>query len=91
MPHEVTSLKLTNMRTTDSLSAVWDRPQGDLDSYQVLLLHNKVPVYNLTIPVNTNAIHLPHLKAGAFYTLLISTVSGEQRSKQTEVTCHTGT
>ncbi|KAB5542066.1 hypothetical protein PHYPO_G00087170 [Pangasianodon hypophthalmus] len=89
LPHEVTSLRLNNMRTTDSLSATWDRPQGDLDSYQVLLLHNQEPVYNLTIPANTTIIHLPHLKSGAFYKLLISTVSGEQRSKQAEANCHT--
>ncbi|KAF4079469.1 hypothetical protein AMELA_G00178360 [Ameiurus melas] len=61
---------------------------GDLDSYQVLLLHNTT-VYNVTVPANTTIIYLPHLNAGAFYKLLISTVSGEQRSKQAEANCHT--
>lgn len=90
VPHEVTLLKLSNMRTTDSLSAAWDQPQGDLDSYEVLLLHDREPVYNLSVPANTTILQLPHLTAGAPYTLLISTVSGEQRSKQMEVNCHTG-
>lgn len=91
VPHEVTSLKLSNLRTTDSLSAAWVQPQGDLDSYEVLLLHDREPVYNLSLPANTTVLQLPHLTAGAPYTLLISAVSGEQRSKQTEVNCHTGT
>ncbi|XP_060758757.1 receptor-type tyrosine-protein phosphatase beta isoform X3 [Neoarius graeffei] len=89
LPHEVTSLRLNNMRSTDSLHATWDRPQGDLDSYQVLLLHNNEPVYNLTVPANTTALHLQHLKAGALYKLLMNTVSGEQQSKQAEADCHT--
>ncbi|XP_027007234.2 receptor-type tyrosine-protein phosphatase beta isoform X1 [Tachysurus fulvidraco] len=89
LPDEVSSLKLNNMKTTDSLTATWDRPEGDVDSYKVLLLHNNEPVYNLTVPANTTTIHLPHLRAGAVYKLLISTVSGEQHSKQLEAICHT--
>ncbi|XP_058272942.1 receptor-type tyrosine-protein phosphatase beta isoform X2 [Hemibagrus wyckioides] len=89
LPDEVSSLKLNNMRTTDSLTATWDRPEGDLDSYHVLLLDNTEPVYNLTVPANSTAIHLPNLRAGALYKLLISTVSGQQHSKHVEDTCYT--
>ncbi|KAK3517590.1 hypothetical protein QTP70_012946 [Hemibagrus guttatus] len=89
LPDEISSLKLNNMRTTDSLTATWDRPEGDLDSYHVLLLHNTEPVYNLTVPANSTLIHLPNLRAGALYKLLISTVSGEQHSKQVEAMSYT--
>ncbi|XP_036432937.1 receptor-type tyrosine-protein phosphatase beta [Colossoma macropomum] len=89
LPQAVTSLKLSNMGTVDSLNASWDRPSGDLDSYQVLLLHNKEAVHNMSIPANTTSVHLPSLTAGALYRLLVTTVSDEQVSKQAEVECRT--
>ncbi|TSZ83246.1 Receptor-type tyrosine-protein phosphatase beta [Bagarius yarrelli] len=89
LPDEVSSLKLINMRSTDSLSATWDRPEGDLDFYQVLLLHNTEPVYNLSVPANSTALHFANLTSGTVYKLLMNTISGELRSKQTEAVCHT--
>ncbi|KAF5907896.1 receptor-type tyrosine-protein phosphatase beta-like, partial [Clarias magur] len=89
LPHEVTTLKLNNMRTTDSLNATWDEPQGDLDSYELLLIYNEELVHNLSVPANTTTVHFPRLKPGALYKLLLSTISGEQRSKQMEATCYT--
>ncbi|XP_062850734.1 receptor-type tyrosine-protein phosphatase beta [Trichomycterus rosablanca] len=89
LPLEVTSLKLSNMGTIDSLNATWDRPQGDLDSYQVLLLHKNDAVHNITVPSDTTFIHLPSLRAGTLYTLLVTTLSGDQISKQAEANCHT--
>uniref|UniRef100_A0AAR2LZN7 protein-tyrosine-phosphatase n=1 Tax=Pygocentrus nattereri TaxID=42514 RepID=A0AAR2LZN7_PYGNA len=89
LPQAVTSLKLSNMETVDSLNASWNRSSGDLDSYQVLLLHNKQAVHNMSIPANTTSVHLPSLTAGALYRLLVTTVSGEQVSKQAKAECRT--
>uniref|UniRef100_A0A4W4H007 protein-tyrosine-phosphatase n=1 Tax=Electrophorus electricus TaxID=8005 RepID=A0A4W4H007_ELEEL len=89
LPQEVTRLKLDNMHTTDSLQASWEKPPGDLDYYQVLLLYNNKAVYNTSVPANSTSVHLPGLRAGASYRLLGITVSGEQVSKQAVAECHT--
>ncbi|KAI4878056.1 hypothetical protein NFI96_011663 [Prochilodus magdalenae] len=89
LPQAVAILKLGNVGALDSLSASWARPSGDLDSYQVLLLHNKETVHNMSIPANTTSVQLPSLTAGTLYKLLVTTVSGEQFSKQAEAECRT--
>ncbi|KAF7694166.1 receptor-type tyrosine-protein phosphatase beta [Silurus meridionalis] len=89
LPHEVTSLRLNNLRSTDSLRATWDRPQGDLDSYEVLLQHDNQVTFNRSVPADTTSIHLSHLKPGALYKLMIKTVSGELRAKPVMANCHT--
>ncbi|XP_072528839.1 receptor-type tyrosine-protein phosphatase beta [Salminus brasiliensis] len=89
LPMAVTRLMLSNMGTVDSLSAYWDKAEGDFDSYRVLLLHNKEAVHNMSLPANATSVHLPSLTAGAAYRLLVTTVSGEQVSKQAEAECRT--
>uniref|UniRef100_A0A8B9HEQ5 protein-tyrosine-phosphatase n=1 Tax=Astyanax mexicanus TaxID=7994 RepID=A0A8B9HEQ5_ASTMX len=89
LPMEVTHLKLSNTGTVDSLSATWERPEGNLDSYQILLLRHKEVIYNMSLPANATSVHLPSLTAGASYRLLVTTVREEQVSKQAEAECRT--
>uniref|UniRef100_A0A8B9HLD4 protein-tyrosine-phosphatase n=1 Tax=Astyanax mexicanus TaxID=7994 RepID=A0A8B9HLD4_ASTMX len=89
VPMEVTHLKLSNTGTVDSLSATWERPEGNLDSYQILLLRHKEVIYNMSLPANATSVHLPSLTAGASYRLLVTTVREEQVSKQAEAECRT--
>ncbi|XP_066523944.1 receptor-type tyrosine-protein phosphatase beta [Hoplias malabaricus] len=89
LPQSVTSLKLVNAGSVDSLNATWQRPHGDLDSYQVLLLHNKDTVHNVSVPASVTSVQLSSLTPGALYKMILTTVSGEQVSKEAQVECFT--
>ncbi|XP_043092464.1 receptor-type tyrosine-protein phosphatase beta [Puntigrus tetrazona] len=88
-PLEVNHLKLSNKGKSDSLSASWEKPPGDLDFYNVVLLWIGQTVHNVSVSANTTSTLLPFLRPGALHKLLVTTVSGSQTSKVAEAECRT--
>uniref|UniRef100_A0A672QMH2 protein-tyrosine-phosphatase n=1 Tax=Sinocyclocheilus grahami TaxID=75366 RepID=A0A672QMH2_SINGR len=89
LPLKVNHLKLSNKGKSDSLSASWEKPSGDLDFYNLVLLRVGYTVDNISVSANTTSTLLPFLRPGALYKLLVTTVSGSQTSKLAEAECRT--
>lgn len=90
VPLKVNRLKLSNKGKSDSLNASWEKPSGDLDFYNLVLLRVGCTVDNISVSANTTSTLLPFLRPGALYKLLVTTVSGTQTSKLAEAECRTG-
>ncbi|XP_073703352.1 receptor-type tyrosine-protein phosphatase beta [Garra rufa] len=89
LPFKVNHLKLSNKGKSDSLNASWEKPSGDLDFYNVVLLRVGQTVHNVSVSANTTSTLLPFLRPGALHKLLVTTVSGSQTSKLAEAECRT--
>ncbi|XP_053914045.1 receptor-type tyrosine-protein phosphatase beta isoform X3 [Cuculus canorus] len=83
VPAQVTGLTVTSQGSTNSLFTNWTRALGDVDSYQVLLIHENVVIKNETVPSETNRYHFYPLKPGGLYSVVVTTVSGGISSRQT--------
>ncbi|XP_062440532.1 receptor-type tyrosine-protein phosphatase beta isoform X2 [Rhea pennata] len=83
VPAQVTGLIVANQGSTNSLFTNWTRALGDVDSYQVLLIHENVVIKNETVPSETNKYHFHPLKPGGLYSVVVTTVSGGISSRQT--------
>ncbi|XP_054844181.1 receptor-type tyrosine-protein phosphatase beta isoform X4 [Eublepharis macularius] len=83
VPAQVTSLTVENQGMTNSLFTNWIRAQGDVDSYQVLLIHENVVIKNESVSSDTNKYHFYSLKPGGLYSVVVTTVSGGISSRQT--------
>ncbi|XP_054034289.1 receptor-type tyrosine-protein phosphatase beta [Dryobates pubescens] len=83
VPAQVTGLTLDSQGSTNSLFTNWTRALGDVDSYQVLLIHENVVIKNETVPSETNRYHFYPLKPGGLYSVVVTTVSGGIASRQT--------
>ncbi|XP_074868976.1 receptor-type tyrosine-protein phosphatase beta isoform X2 [Carettochelys insculpta] len=83
VPAQVTNLHVTNQGTTNSLFTSWTWALGDVDSYQVLLIHENVVIKNESVSSETNKYHFQSLKAGGLYSVVVTTVSGGILSRQT--------
>ncbi|KAH0616681.1 hypothetical protein JD844_027982 [Phrynosoma platyrhinos] len=82
VPAQVTSLSVTNQETTNSLFTNWTRAHGNVDSYQVLLIHENVVIKNETVSSDTNEYHFYSLKPGGLYSVVVTTISGGISSRQ---------
>ncbi|KAJ7405698.1 Receptor-type tyrosine-protein phosphatase beta [Willisornis vidua] len=82
VPAQVTDLTVTSQGSTNSLFTNWTRALGDVDSYQVLLIHENVVIKNETVPSETNRYHFSSLKPGGLYSVVVTTVSGGISSRQ---------
>uniref|UniRef100_A0A6J0SZ55 protein-tyrosine-phosphatase n=1 Tax=Pogona vitticeps TaxID=103695 RepID=A0A6J0SZ55_9SAUR len=82
VPAQVTSLNVTNQETTNSLFTTWTKARGNVDSYQVLLIHDNVVIKNETVSSNTNGYHFQSLKPGGLYSVVVTTISGGISSRQ---------
>ncbi|XP_071408325.1 receptor-type tyrosine-protein phosphatase beta isoform X1 [Pithys albifrons albifrons] len=82
VPAQVTDLTVTSQGSTNSLFTNWTRALGDVDSYQVLLIHENVVIKNETVPSETNRYHFYSLKPGGLYSVVVTTVSGGISSRQ---------
>nr|XP_034983059.1 receptor-type tyrosine-protein phosphatase beta [Zootoca vivipara] len=82
VPAQVTSLNVANQGTSNSLFTSWIRAHGDVDSYQVLLIHENVVIKNESVPSDTNKYHFQSLKPGGLYSVVVTTVSGGVSSRQ---------
>ncbi|MEE6480589.1 hypothetical protein FKM82_012615 [Ascaphus truei] len=83
VPAQVTNLNVANQETTNSLQASWTRARGDVDSYQVLLIHENIVIKNESVSSETNKYHFHSLKPGGLYSIVVTTVSGGLSSRQT--------
>ncbi|XP_064365108.1 receptor-type tyrosine-protein phosphatase beta isoform X2 [Dromaius novaehollandiae] len=83
VPAQVTGLIVASQGSTNSLFTNWTRALGDVDSYQVLLIHENVVIKNETVPSETNRYHFHPLKPGGLYSVVVTTVSGGISSRQT--------
>uniref|UniRef100_A0A8B9P402 protein-tyrosine-phosphatase n=1 Tax=Apteryx owenii TaxID=8824 RepID=A0A8B9P402_APTOW len=83
VPAQVTGLIVASQGSTNSLFTNWTRALGDVDAYQVLLIHDNVVIKNETVPSETNRYHFHPLKPGGLYSVVVTTVSGGISSRQT--------
>uniref|UniRef100_A0A8C3PZ06 Protein tyrosine phosphatase receptor type B n=1 Tax=Chrysolophus pictus TaxID=9089 RepID=A0A8C3PZ06_CHRPC len=83
VPAQVTCLTVASQGSTNSLFTNWTKALGDVDSYQVLLIHENVVIKNETVPSETNEYHFYPLKPGGLYSVVVTTVSGGISSRQT--------
>ncbi|XP_015667280.1 receptor-type tyrosine-protein phosphatase beta [Protobothrops mucrosquamatus] len=82
VPAQVMSLNVANQGTTNSLFTNWIRPKGDVDSYQILVIHENVVIKNETVSSDTDKYHFQSLKPGGLYSVVVTTVSGGISSRQ---------
>lgn len=84
------SLNVANQGTINSLFTNWIRPKGDVDSYQVLVIHENVVIKNETVPSDTVKYHFQSLKPGGLYSVVVTTISGGISSRQVIAEGRTG-
>ncbi|KAG8439679.1 hypothetical protein GDO86_005743 [Hymenochirus boettgeri] len=83
VPAQVTNLNVANHGTTTSLHTEWTKALGDVDSYQVLLIHENIVIKNESVSSETNKYSFYTLKPGSLYSVVVTTVSGGISSRQT--------
>ncbi|XP_053572762.1 receptor-type tyrosine-protein phosphatase beta isoform X2 [Bombina bombina] len=83
VPAQATNLNVENLGTTTNLQTDWTRAIGDVDSYQVLLIHDNIVIKNESVSSETNKYHFHSLKPGGLYSVVVTTVSGGISSRQT--------
>uniref|UniRef100_A0A9L0JDY9 protein-tyrosine-phosphatase n=1 Tax=Equus asinus TaxID=9793 RepID=A0A9L0JDY9_EQUAS len=82
VPAQVTSLHVANQGTTSSLFTNWTRAPGDIEFYQVLLIHENVVIKNESVSGETSRYSFHSLKSGGLYSVVVTTVSGGISSRQ---------
>ncbi|XP_053318377.1 receptor-type tyrosine-protein phosphatase beta isoform X2 [Spea bombifrons] len=83
VPAQVSTLNVANLGSTTSLQTDWTRGRGDVDSYQVLLIHENIVIKNESVSSETNKYSFHSLKPGGLYSVVVTTVSGGVSSRQT--------
>ncbi|XP_028346194.1 receptor-type tyrosine-protein phosphatase beta isoform X2 [Physeter macrocephalus] len=82
VPAQVTGLHVANQGTTSSLFTNWTQALGDIDFYQVLLIHENVVIKNESVSSETSRYSFHSLKSGSLYSMVVTTVSGGISSRQ---------
>ncbi|XP_075065625.1 receptor-type tyrosine-protein phosphatase beta isoform X2 [Mixophyes fleayi] len=82
VPSQVINLNVTNLGATTSLYTDWTRGRGDVDSYQVLLIHENIVIKNESVSSDTNKYQFHSLKPGGLYSVVVTTISGGISSRQ---------
>ncbi|XP_041072052.1 receptor-type tyrosine-protein phosphatase beta isoform X2 [Carcharodon carcharias] len=82
VPAQVSNLHVTNQGTTNSLHTSWTRAIGDIDSYQIHLIHENIVIKNESVSSETNQYQFHSLKPGGSYSVVVTTVSGGIPSRQ---------
>ncbi|XP_015338496.1 receptor-type tyrosine-protein phosphatase beta isoform X2 [Marmota marmota marmota] len=85
VPAQVTGLHVANQGMTSSLFTNWTEALGDIEFYQVLLIHENVVIKNESVPSETNKYSFHSLKSGSLYSVVVTTVSGGISSRQVVV------
>uniref|UniRef100_H2Q6G6 Protein tyrosine phosphatase receptor type B n=1 Tax=Pan troglodytes TaxID=9598 RepID=H2Q6G6_PANTR len=85
VPAQVTDLHVANQGMTSSLFTNWTHAQGDVEFYQVLLIHENVVIKNESISSETSRYSFHSLKSGSLYSVVVTTVSGGISSRQVVV------
>ena len=63
---------------------------GDVEFYQVLLIHENVVIKNESVSSETSGYSFHSLKSGSLYSVVVTTVSGGISSRQVVVEGRTG-
>lgn len=79
------------MGTSTSLYTEWTRGRGDVDSFQVLLIHENIVIKNESVSSDTSKYQFHSLKPGGLYSVVVTTVSGGISSRQALAEARTGT
>ncbi|XP_069760174.1 receptor-type tyrosine-protein phosphatase beta isoform X2 [Narcine bancroftii] len=82
VPAQVSNLHVTNRAMTDSLHTSWTRAIGDIDSYQIHLIHENIVIKNESVSSETNQYLFHSLKSGGLYSVVVTTISGGISSRQ---------
>ncbi|XP_014642207.1 PREDICTED: receptor-type tyrosine-protein phosphatase beta [Ceratotherium simum simum] len=82
VPAQVTGLHVANQGTISSLFTNWTRALGDIEFYQVLLIHENVVIKNESVSSETSKYSFHSLKPGSLYSVVVTTVSGGISSRQ---------
>lgn len=90
VPAQVTGLYVANQGTTSSLFTNWTHALGDIEFYQVLLIHENVVIKNESVSSETSRYSFHSLKSGSLYSVVVTTVSGGISSRQVVVEGRTG-
>uniref|UniRef100_A0A667GHZ6 protein-tyrosine-phosphatase n=1 Tax=Lynx canadensis TaxID=61383 RepID=A0A667GHZ6_LYNCA len=85
VPAQVTGLYVANQGTTSSLFTNWTQALGDIEFYQVLLIHENVVIKNESVSSETSRYSFHSLKSGSLYSVVVTTVSGGISSRQVVV------
>uniref|UniRef100_A0A7N6AIZ4 protein-tyrosine-phosphatase n=1 Tax=Anabas testudineus TaxID=64144 RepID=A0A7N6AIZ4_ANATE len=89
-PAPVGRLQVSNAGTTDSLQVQWEQAPGDLDSYQVLLVHESSIIKNETVEAVASSIGFSSLIPGALYRVVLTTLRAGHPSRQMVAEGRTG-
>ncbi|XP_032894060.1 receptor-type tyrosine-protein phosphatase beta isoform X2 [Amblyraja radiata] len=82
VPAQVSNLHVTNQAMTTSLHTSWTRATGDIDSYQIHLIHENIVIKNESVSSETNQYVFHSLKPGGLYSVVVTTISGGIPSRQ---------
>nr|XP_020015111.1 receptor-type tyrosine-protein phosphatase beta isoform X1 [Castor canadensis] len=85
VPAQVTGLNVANQGMTSSLFTNWTEALGDIEFYQVLLIHENVVIKNESVSSDTSRYSFHSLKPGSLYSVVVTTVSGGTSSRQVVV------
>ncbi|XP_073756762.1 receptor-type tyrosine-protein phosphatase beta isoform X3 [Callorhinus ursinus] len=84
-PMEVSNLKVTNDGTLTSLKVKWQRPSGNVDSYNITLFHQGTIKESRTLAPQVTETQFKDLTPGRLYHVTISCVSGELSAQKMAV------
>lgn len=76
VPAVVTSLRIENEASQDSLTASWERPAGDVDGYQLTLSAGGSVLQERNVSSNATEALFEQLIPGQSYSISVSTISG---------------
>lgn len=82
---EVSNLKVTNDGTLTSLKVKWQRPSGNVDSYNIILSHQGTIKESRVLAPQVTETHFEDLTPGRLYQVTISCVSGELSAQKMAV------
>lgn len=74
---EVSNLKVTNDGSPTSLKVKWQKPPGDVDSYNITLSHQGTIEESKTLAPHVTETQFKDLVPGRLYQVTISCISGE--------------
>lgn len=74
---EVSNLKVTNDGSSTSLKVKWQKPLGDVDSYNITLSHQGTFKESKTLAPRVTETQFKDLVPGRLYQVTVSCISGE--------------
>lgn len=79
---EVSNLKVTNDASSTSLKVKWQKPLGDVDSYNITLSHQGTIKESKTLAPRVSETQFKDLVPGRLYQVTISSISGELSARK---------